>query len=743
MAIPGNFLSSTTESVDPNTSGWTPLLNCTLTLGIGGRNGDGCLSVKAVAVGETQVRTVSSYNVVPGTVYHTFADAAGANEPERIGIRWLTSAGAEISITWSLTTEAASASWHRVSVAGPAPAGAARAQVILGATPASTSTSHYWENVYLGLPKRIQSNLFPFNTESSEIDVSGWEADTNATVTRAAPVVHWAVDSHLVGGHVVRATASGAGDMAVRSADRAPVTPGMEYTLSAYLNPPVATTTAAWIELRFYDAADSQIEAHRATLDAPGTSWYRQYVSATAPAAAAACGVAFGRESATAGQVVHAESISVRPATALAPGTVIPEADGNFEAGIGPWTVVSGVATLARSSPWGAHGFSSMYSLTASSATATQSRIRSAAYPVTELVSWRPHVFAKPSAGGGSIAVGVRWLDAGAAEISTEESDAAAIPADGQWWGISADFTAPAGAVTAQVDIVYTASASSSVMQLDIVSLRQVLPLTSVEAEDERGSVTLTLRELDPGDTITVYRETGGQRTLVRGPDGLLDGASVTSELLVFEDYEAPLGVEVRYRIELRGPGVTTPDTRTSSLVTLDPGDTNLVWLKDPGAPHRNLRVMVQRAPDWDRPIEQAAHRVAGRRNPVVLSSVRGGLQGELAIWTRDDDERAALHWLLDSGAVLLWQAAPGHGVDDVYVSVGAVTEARTTSYALEPWRAWSLALTEVDMPTTVGVGSTAGRSWQDVLSGYDTWADVESAYDTWEDVMFDTPAGG
>ena len=72
MAIPGNFLSPTTESIDPNTSGWTPKLNCApLFKGVGGRNGDGCLVTKSVAAGEVQARTVSSYPVTAGTVYYT------------------------------------------------------------------------------------------------------------------------------------------------------------------------------------------------------------------------------------------------------------------------------------------------------------------------------------------------------------------------------------------------------------------------------------------------------------------------------------------------------------------------------------------------------------------------------------------------------------------------------------------------------------------------------------------------
>ena len=55
MAIPGNFLSSVTESIDPNTSGWVAKTNCTIGLGSGGRNGDGCLKLTSSAAGDMRL----------------------------------------------------------------------------------------------------------------------------------------------------------------------------------------------------------------------------------------------------------------------------------------------------------------------------------------------------------------------------------------------------------------------------------------------------------------------------------------------------------------------------------------------------------------------------------------------------------------------------------------------------------------------------------------------------------------
>ncbi|WP_344089140.1 hypothetical protein, partial [Luedemannella helvata] len=127
--------------------------------------------------------------------------------------------------------------------------------------------------------------------------------------------------------------------------------------------------------------------------------------------------------------------------------------------------------------------------------------------------------------------------------------------------------------------------------------------------------------------------------------------------------------------------------------------------------------------------------------NPVVLSDVRSGLEGTLVVFTQTDAEREALHRLLDSGSVLLWQAAPGHGVDDMYVAVSAATEERK-GLATDEWRTWQLPVKQVDMPVTVGVASSAGRTWQDVLTENATWAEVLSKYATWEDVFLDRKIG-
>ena len=540
-------------------------------------------------------------------------------------------------------------------------------------------------------------------------------------------------------------TVTGSGDAEFVSTERPMVTPGQDYLALAYLNPPTSASDA-WIELRFYDAAESLILASRSVLDAPGTGWYMQRLGEVAPAGAVTATLAFGLVGATASQVLRVDRACILVAPQYREGDIVPYKDTVFEQGVGSWTVTSGVAVLSRHGPWNDDAAEAFYSMAITSATATTSVVRSGRYQlgtVADGLDWTMEVYTKVAAGGWTLTRGIRWYDEADVDLGLSSFAPGAVPTP-DWWVLSVSDAAPAGATQAEVELTLTATSTSSELRIDRVSLWQTLPLDEVVVHDETASTTVTLRELPTADPFTLWRVTAdGDRTLVRGTDGLLDRVAITDTVLVVEDYEAPLGVPFHYYSESKNSTGTVTASRTTSTVTITHADPNTVWLKDPGNPQRNLTVLVKLAPDWQRPISQAEHRVRGRRNSVVLSDVRGGLEGDLVIWTRTDEERGALHWLLDAGNVLLWQAAPGHGVADMYVNVGGITENRITTYAPEQWREWTLPLRQVDMPVAVGVSGSAGRTWQDILTEHATWQDVLDTYATWEDVFFNRPIGG
>ncbi|MGW4028258.1 hypothetical protein ACWEFL_02880 [Streptomyces sp. NPDC004838] len=744
MPIPGNMLSAVTERADPSVSGWWPLLNCFIAKGSGGRNGDGTLRLTSVAAGEMRARTVGAVPVTEYAEYQAFADASGATVPERIGIRWLAAGGAEISISWSMTTSSASASWHRIAVTDWAPAGAVTAQVVVSAmTPAGAGVVHHFENVYLGAPQRTTGNLLSASTETNERGgFWAWGVPVNASVARQMPPVSWAVDAYTAGAHVGALTVTANGDASCRSTDFPVVTPGVEYLAYLYLNPP-GVGAACWVELRFYDAGYSQVQVTRAALTGPGTGWYRQRVSAFAPPSAAFATIALGVDGATAGQVLRWDGAVIVAAPSIRTGSVVPYADASYEQGVAGWTVVSGVATLARSA-WGS-GAEGSYSLIVSSATATASVIRSARFPLApgSGPGFRAQVLTNVTSGGWTRSGGLRWYDAGGTDLGLTASTPSGVPTP-DWWSLTSDHSAPAGAASVEVEWTLTATAPSSSLRVDAVAVWPALPLAQVDAVPSSAYITLTLRELDAGELLTVWRVTqDGRRTLVRGPGGLISGVPITTDLQVVEDYEAPLGVPVHYLIESRTPGSPLVETRRTATVTLEPGDPEYCWLKDPGRPHRNMQIMVGRAPDWTEPITQADHRVRGRTNAVTLSDVRGGPEGDLVLYTQTDDERDRLRLLLSSGAVLLWQTVPGRGEPDTYVSVGQVARPRAGGDAEDPWRVWTLPLRQADMPVAVGVAGSAGRTWQDILTENATWGDVLARFATWEDVFLNRPIGG
>lgn len=740
MAIPGNLLSQVTESVDPSTSGWLAKQNCTISKGTGGRNGDGTLRLSSILSGEMQARTASSYPVSAGQEYQVFADASGATVPERIGIRWLTSGGTEISITWSLTTATASSTWHRISVSGIAPGTAASAQVIVSATTAAVGVINHFENVYLGLPIRTTGNLLSADAETFEYATLRWAAESNCSVARQAPTVQWAVDNYLAGGHVLALTVTANGNASAKLTEKPPAVAGTEYIGYCYLNPPTSGSTT-WVELRFYDASDVQLQATRANLAAPGTGYYQQRVSAVAPANTAYASLAVGITSGTAAQVVRVDGAVITTAPVLRVGSVVPYADASFERDAAGWTVTSGVATIARSTPWGAYAIDGAYALTVTSATATTSVLRSAKFPVGSAagLSFRLQVNENVTAGGWTLTRSVRWYSATNVDLGVTSAGPATAPTP-DWWVLTSSFTVPAMATQAAIELTLTATSTSSVIRLDQIALWQALPLIATAADDDTASITLTLRELTVGYLLTVWRvQTGGTRTLVRGSAGLLNGATITSDQLVIEDYEAPLNTPVSYYVEIAPAAGSTPESRSSDPpVTITHADSQYAWLKDIGHPQRNVQVLMAEAPSWQRPIQQTQHRIRGRRNAVILSDVRGGLEGELLLYTQTDAEADTLNVLLDSGSVLLWQAAPGNGVTDMYVTVGATTEDRSGIRADDSWRTWKLPVQQCDMPTAVGVAGSAGRTWQDILSESATWADVLSRYATWEALLLD-----
>lgn len=241
-----------------------------------------------------------------------------------------------------------------------------------------------------------------------------------------------------------------------------------------------------------------------------------------------------------------------------------------------------------------------------------------------------------------------------------------------------------------------------------------------------RVSVALTWASSPAPSTALIERvNADGTIVPVRGADP----ATLIAGVWVGDDYEAPLDANFYYQATSSDrPG----ETITSATYMLP--SNGLTWLKHPGRPALNATFTISRAPDFTRPVSVGVFDVLGRTKPIVRSMRRYAERGELIVYTDNESERLALLALIEDGAPLFLATPGGHGVGNVYVSVGDVAEQRISRLGSEFARYWSLPLTIVDRPS--GVALAVGNSWSDVLGAYASWSQLLQTEGTWIGVL-------
>ncbi|MEU1254787.1 hypothetical protein ABZ445_16055 [Streptomyces chartreusis] len=613
---------------------------------------------------------------------------------------------------------------------GTAPANAATADVVLRVTATATNQLWFADRIFLGLTStsRVTVNLLPFNAETVEVDASGWFAATNCTLGLSASAYTW-YQSLLV-------TSVAAGDVMARSAlSQAPaVTPGVEYVVTARCSPGTAGLTQK-IQIYWRDAGGTEIGVSSATWTPPTGSWTQIAVVATAPAGAAVARVAMTPTATAAGQQWIYDRIVFAPTSALMiAGNLLPYNTSDFEQDVTGWTVTGATKTQTTEQVLG--GAYAM-KLVASGG----DMVISLTTPITGVQEGFNYQFTPPvyKPDSSIFQTRIEWLNSGGSPIRTRwqtwsgSSGAWLIPRTGD--------LAPDGAVSVRLSVIVPDVDAGDVWYMDRAEwLVGGLTVKAVEAGG--GGAAITIRGLttaQPTYKWTLQRIiTGETPQPVRGYTGDLVSQTITGDLAVATDYEAPLGVPVSWRVMLQDTGGVMRVSYTSDPLTL-PAETTDVWLKDPGLPQRSVKVTVATPmPTWNRQSRQGVNQVRGRRLPVVISDVRGGRTGDLTVVTETASDKRALDWVLDAGSILLLQWPPGWGEEDMYVSVGDISAAPVVEYAEFHDRTWILPLTEVDRPIG-GVTGSADRTWDTVKSEGSTWADVLAGKSTWLDLYTGT----
>ncbi|WP_186783725.1 hypothetical protein [Streptomyces sp. CBG33] len=728
MAITGNRLPETVESIETDASGWTPVTNCqTPTRGSGGVLGSYCLSFRSVAAGDCRIEVMTP--VLIATPGESFACATiyppAAGIQLRLEIRWYNAGGTLVSTTTGPTVTSTGAAWHQAGALASAPFTAVRATVALRVTATTANQSFFADRIFLGdTPEVSPGNLLPFNHEQVEVDASGWAAASNVSITAQYGGAYWY--SSLV------ATSSAAGSAMVRAAlSTAPaVTAGAEYVASAYVSPTTAGLSHR-MEIYWRSADGTELGATSQTWSVPAGSWTKIACVGLAPPGATLARVAMVQVATASGQQVRYDRMVLAPTSALAiEGSLLPYTVADMEAGLDGWAVAGATAALSTTNLSGAYSMR---------LTATGGDLEAVtAVPVTGVepghsYQFRPAV--RRGTGDRPYRTRMEWVDASGEVLRTRWQGWSG--GSGVWYYSSMADVAPANTVGVRLALVVEDALPGEQYYMDTVALVEGGLVATAEPADG-GGVAITARGLTAGGPTwrwALYRLVAGQpQQPVRGWSGDLENQPITSDVTVITDYEAPLGVPVQYRVRLtQVSGGSASLSYITDPVTLD-AETLDVWIKDPGQPARSCRATVQTLPEWQRDARQGVHYVKGRARPIVISDVRSSRTGSLGLVTRTTSERDALWWVLESGATLLIQWPPDWGESDVYVSVGDVTEGHITGLAEHHDRVWTLALTEVDRPIGGIVGS-ASRTWQTVADSGPDWATVLAGAGSWLDV--------
>ena len=212
----------------------------------------------------------------------------------------------------------------------------------------------------------------------------------------------------------------------------------------------------------------------------------------------------------------------------------------------------------------------------------------------------------------------------------------------------------------------------------------------TVTPDKEHGRMTITVAGSGIS-ALTLWREVPGK---VAERVQYWESAPLTASGGTLWDYEMPLQKDFKYYAVTTETGGSVTSPKVSAYM-----DDDRDWLKNPAQPGLNMPIYVQSLPQLTFGMESATQWVQSRQDPVVISGVRRYPTGELSIVTLEADDRGDVGALLGSSSVLLLSTPPDHGVGNAYLSIGDVAQNRTSVYATEQSRVWSMPVTQVLRP--------------------------------------------
>lgn len=745
-----NLLPDNVGEFEGGTSGWT--LGANTTQSVVTTNvavpGTKALKLTATAAGSITV-TSPRVLVTAGTEYNLFyllyLSAARTSRVSTMTVTWYNSAtaGTSLGTTSSVINLPNASGFQQTSLPsaiGTAPAGALSVVITYTVTGMTAADYVQIDLGFFGKTSRVAGNLLSYNTQSAEVDASGWTF-SGGTGARA-----WGTVSTGAGYYCLSLTSAAAGDVLATTAVKYAVTAGTTYRAYSQLATGTVGTFTGKLLIRWYDAGNALLSTSSATASISNTTTIVACVVATAPAGAVTADLVTGATATAGAQLFYADEMSLVIAPNAA-GNLLTYDEFSSEDTLPAWTIDGGTGSKAYMTSTITDGYYGLQIVPSTTGiiTATLDRLVPVSPGTTYSVS---AAVGRRNPGPGSTTTSMRsridWYDSAGNLFLADNADqfyAWTVPAGNQ---TVSPFTetreCPANAAFARVGVQIDHTGSIiDAYTVDSVVLKESTAEYEISVDNNTGSVSLVINYTPsvPADTVTILRmDESGNAHPVRGYGTDYNNAPYTSGPILVEDYEAPLGQRLWYAITWYSAGVRNTQlfTQLFSGPILD--DPDYVWFKSPGLPALNTRVMMEAPVKWSRAVRAAVYQIVGRKNPVIATDRRSGRTSSISVIVDDPADNAQFDSLLDSGLPALIQAMPGYGIDgNLYVHVGDTDNDPLHPAANTPGWRWTLPITEIDRPVG-GIQGSALSTWQDINDDNTDWFAVFDGYATWADVL-------
>lgn len=206
--------------------------------------------------------------------------------------------------------------------------------------------------------------------------------------------------------------------------------------------------------------------------------------------------------------------------------------------------------------------------------------------------------------------------------------------------------------------------------------------------------------------------------------------------IAVAYDHEAPLGQSSTwYAYPIDWDGEVGDRSDGAAVTPPAPTPVKDVWLKALGDPSLSMRVKVMAWPEIQYGERQQRFEVLGASPPVMRIDAWSLPTSTVTLETDTLEERLAFLALLTSGTPLLAQTRLANGRPDTYWVPGQIGEAMP-GISTDPHRTWTVAVTAVDRPSTIGAPlRIPDRSYDNSAVTWPTYADRTATGQTYADV--------